>query len=93
MKWYLKKPRLKLRDAFRETFYEQFEDTIGVIQDCSKDVLREANLSSMAETKQIGSTVEDIRKQLRLDQIDGRLSRIERAEKTLRSNIGLRRFD
>jgi len=75
MKWYLKKPRLKLRDAFRETFYEQFEDTIGVIQDCSKDVLREANLSSMAETKQIGSTVEDIRKQLRLDQIDGRLSR------------------
>jgi hypothetical protein len=59
MKWYLKKPRLKLRDAFRENFYEQFDDMIVTIQDHSRDVLREANLSSMAETKQIRLTVEE----------------------------------
>ncbi|KAF8846683.1 hypothetical protein BDZ45DRAFT_608575, partial [Acephala macrosclerotiorum] len=74
MDWYLKKPRLKLRDAFRENFYEQFEDLIVTIQDHSKDVLREANLSSMAETKQIRKTTEDILKEFRSAQVDGRLS-------------------
>lgn len=74
MRWYLKKPRLKLRDAFRENFFEQFEDMIVTIQDHSKAVLREANLTSMAETKQIRVTTEDILHEVRIGQIDGRLS-------------------
>ena len=46
---------------------------IITIQDHSKDVLREANLSSMAEMKQIRLTVEEISKDCRRGQIDGRL--------------------
>jgi hypothetical protein len=74
MKWYLKKPRLKLRDSFRENFYHQFEDMIVAIQDHSRNVLREANLISMAETRQIRLTVEKTLEGLRLGEVDGRLS-------------------
>ncbi|KAE9365611.1 hypothetical protein N431DRAFT_519116 [Stipitochalara longipes BDJ] len=74
MKWYQKKPRLKLRDSFRENFYDHFEETIINIQDLSRDVLREANLSSMAETRHVRLTTDDTIVELRLGQIDSRLS-------------------
>ena len=74
MKWYLKKPRLKLLDSFRENFYSQFEDMMVTIQDQSRDVLHEANLISMAETKQTRLTVEKTLEGLRLGRVDERLS-------------------
>ena len=67
-------PRLKLRDALRENFYDQFEDMIVTIQDLSRDVLREANMSSMAGTRQIRLTTEETLDELRLGQADARLS-------------------
>lgn len=70
MKWYLKKPHLRLRDSLRQNFYHQFEDMIVTIQDQSKIVQREANLIMMAEMRQIRLTVEE----LRLGQVDERLS-------------------
>lgn len=74
MKWYQKKPRLKLRDAFRENFYDHFEDMIVNIQGLSRDVLREANLSSMAETRHVRLITDDTLMELRLGQVDHRLS-------------------
>jgi hypothetical protein len=74
MKWYQKKPRLKLRDAFRENFYDQFEEMIVNIQDLSRDVLREASLSSMAETRQVRLTTDHTLVELRLGQVDTRIS-------------------
>jgi len=73
MRWYQKKPRLKLRDTLRENFYNQFEDRIVNIQDLSRDVLREANLSSMAETRQVRLTTDDTLVELRMGQVDTRL--------------------
>lgn len=77
MAWYQKKPRYKLRDAFRETFFEQFEDQILNIENMSLSVLREANLSSMAKTKHIGLTADSMNRRLEQvmrGQFDSRLS-------------------
>jgi len=74
MKWYQKKPRLKLRDSFRENFYDHFEEAILNIQEFSRSVLREANLSSMAETRHVRLTTDDVIVELRLGQVDNRLS-------------------
>ena len=95
MKWYLKKPRLKLRDAFRENFYDQFKDMIVNIQELSKDVFREANLTSMAETRQIRLTTEETLEEFRLVQIDGRLSKdsISREQAEIKRQIELLRLE
>lgn len=95
MKWYLKKPRLKLRDAFRENFYEQFEDVIVTIQDHSRAILREANLSSMARTKQIGLSVEEILAEVKLGNADGRLSldRVSREQAEIQHRINQLRLE
>jgi len=74
MKWYQKKPKYKIQDALRENFYEHFEDIILNIERLSRDVLREANLSSMAETRQIGVTADRTLEQVRTGQFDARLS-------------------
>jgi hypothetical protein len=70
MKWYLKKPLLRFRDSFRQNFFHQFEELIGIIQGHSKEIQREAGLVLMADAKQIMLTVE----KLRLGQVDERLS-------------------
>jgi hypothetical protein len=74
MDWYLKKPRLKLRDAFRENFFERFEKMIVNIQDLSSDVLRAATLSTMGEIREIRYTTEDIAESITTSHVDIRLA-------------------
>lgn len=90
MKWYLtvEITLLRLRNSFRQTFNQQLEDMVVTIQDHSIMVQREANLISIAETRQSRLTVEDIRskvgdisltagdtlEELKLAQVDRRLS-------------------
>lgn len=95
MKWYQKKPRHKLGDAFRENFYEHFEDMILNIQDLSRDVLRQANLSSMAETRQIGLIADRTLEELRIGQFDARLStdRVRREQAEVKYQVEQLRLD
>lgn len=74
MKWYLKKPRHKFQTAFREDYYKRFEDMILNIQELSQDVRRAANLSSMAETRQIGLIADRTLEEVRTGHYDAMLS-------------------
>ncbi|EPE33341.1 hypothetical protein GLAREA_06353 [Glarea lozoyensis ATCC 20868] len=74
MEWYQKRSRTHFREAFRQNFNDKFESTIVNIQNLSLDVLREANVSSMAETRQIRLTAEETLDELKFGQMDARLS-------------------
>jgi hypothetical protein len=95
MKWYQKKPKYKLRDAFRENFYEHFEESTINIEKLSLDVLREANLSSMAETRQIGLTTNRTLDQVKTGQVDARLSmdRVSREQAEVKYQLEQLRLD
>jgi hypothetical protein len=74
MEWYQKRSRTHLREAFRQNFSDKFEDTIVNIQNLSLDVLREANVTSMAETRQIRLTAEETLVEVKFGHMDARLS-------------------
>jgi hypothetical protein len=74
MEWYQKRSRTHFREAFRQNFNDKFESTIVNIQNLSLDVLREANVTSMAETRQIRLTAEETLDELKFGQMDARLS-------------------
>lgn len=58
MNWYLKKPRNRFLDSFNENFNDHFEDLLVSIENISKGILREVNLSSKAEIRQTKSTTD-----------------------------------
>lgn len=95
MKWYLKKPRHKLQTAFREDFYKSFEDMILNIQELSQDVRRAANLSSMAELRQIGLNTEKTLDEVRFGNYDAMLSseRAIREQAETKHEVELLRLD
>jgi predicted ATP-dependent endonuclease of OLD family len=70
----LKKPRFKVRDAFREDFYDHFEKVIQNIENLSTDVLRAATQCTMGEIRQIRYTTEDMAESLSIGQLDVRVA-------------------
>src|SRR5690349_24738863 len=74
MEWYQKRVRSHIRDAFRQNFFDKFESTIVNIQNLSQDLLREANVSSMAEIRQVRLTTEETLDEVKFGQFDTRLS-------------------
>lgn len=63
---YLKKPRQRFLDAFNDSFFNSFEETIVNIERISRGILREVDLSSKAEIREIKSTADALRADMRV---------------------------